>query len=40
MKEKELENDPVENNNLKIYLDETIDLTEVIKEIKNNDSDR
>lgn len=41
MEEKELpklELEVPEDNNLKIYLDDTIDLKKVIKEIKENDS--
>ena len=33
-----LELEVPEDNNLKTYLDDTIDLNEVIKEIKENDS--
>ncbi|MBQ8193275.1 MAG: hypothetical protein IJZ46_04325 [Bacilli bacterium] len=29
----------IEDNNLKIYLDDTIDLTEIIKEVKENDKE-
>lgn len=41
MEEKELpkiELEVPEDNNLKTYLDDTIDLNKVIKEIKENDS--
>lgn len=32
-----LSKEEIEDNNVKIFLDDTIDLEEVVKEIKNND---